>query len=376
LLQDCAADLTRDSATPRVLAVTAMGGSWGRHRTIPGAEAAAGCHGLLRTVSAECPGVRAAVLDVDETLPAESLAHLIAQEYVSGRADREVGYVDGKRVVYVVEPAPLAGGTPATEWKPETGWVVLVTGGTGGIVGEVCRDLAAPGVRLVLVGRRAGGDGLPPDRRRCMDELRAAGADVEYHAVDVRQSESFGALLDDLYARFGRIDAVIHAAGVVEDQRFDTKSADQFDRVFDTKATGALVLAKHVRPDSLRWIVLFSSVSGRFGNRGQADYAAANETLNRLAWLLHRRWPRTRVVSINWGPWRGAGMADETVRMLLAARGIRPIDVEAGRRFFVDELSFGAPSDVEVVAGDGPWAGETEGAYETGGAPADCAART
>ena len=71
-----------------------------------------------------------------------------------------------------------------------------------------------------------------------------------------------------------------------------------------TKAGAALTLAEHLRPDGLRFLVLFSSVSGRFGNRGQADYAAASEVLGKLAHELDSRWP-ARVVSIDWGPWAG-----------------------------------------------------------------------
>jgi NAD(P)-dependent dehydrogenase (short-subunit alcohol dehydrogenase family) len=253
--------------------------------------------------------------------------------------------------------------------------VVLVTGGTGGIIGEVCRDLAAPGVRLVLVGRGPAGDGMSPERRARLDALRAAGAELEYHSVDVRCPKPFGAFIDGLYDRFGRIDAVVHGAGVIDDRRFDTKTAEAFDRIFDTKADSTIVLARHLRPASLRWIVLFGSVSGRFGNRGQADYAAANETLNRVAWSLRRRWPRTRVVAINWGPWRGTGMMGDATLMLLTARGIQPIEVEAGRRFFLDELRLGGLDDVEVVAGGGPWPEEArraggEGSPPVGQAPA------
>lgn len=96
-------------------------------------------------------------------------------------------------------------------------------------------------------------------------------------------------------------------------------------------------------------------MSGRFGNAGQADYAAANEVLNRLAWTLHGQWAATRVVSINWGPWGRVGMASAATIELLKSRGIQPIDQADGRRFVVDELVAGGPDDCEVVAGAGPW---------------------
>ena len=91
------------------------------------------------------------------------------------------------------------------------------------------------------------------------------------------------------------------------------------------------------------------------GSAGQCDYAAANEVLNRVAWWMSGQWPDTRVVSINWGPWSGVGMASPAVQAVLRARGILPIAPPEGSRFFLDELEFGSRTDVEVIAGAGPW---------------------
>eukprot|EP00611_Tribonema_gayanum_P022476 TRINITY_DN450_c0_g1_i3.p1 TRINITY_DN450_c0_g1~~TRINITY_DN450_c0_g1_i3.p1 ORF type:complete len:2705 (+),score=748.28 TRINITY_DN450_c0_g1_i3:1057-8115(+) len=185
-------------------------------------------------------------------------------------------------------------------------------------------------------------------------KLTKAGAVVDYRPCDVRNPAVFGALIDEIYASYGRIDAVVHGAGVIEDKRIPDKTPDSFDRVYDTKVDSAWTLATKLRPESLQLLALFTSVSGRFGNTGQSDYAAANETLNRLAWQLHRRWNGVRVISINWGPW-DAGMASQQVRDAFRARNIVPIPVPAGRRWFMDELAFGPRKDVELVAGEGPW---------------------
>ncbi|MFP5378439.1 MAG: KR domain-containing protein, partial [Vicinamibacteria bacterium] len=123
-----------------------------------------------------------------------------------------------------------------------------------------------------------------------------------------------------------------------------------------TKVGSAETLARHLRPDGLKWVVFFGSVSGRFGNPGQTDYAAANEVLNRLAWRLEHEWPATRVVTINWGPWRGLGMMSDATLALIEARGIPAIDRVAGRRFVAREIVAGTRDEVEVVAGTGPWA--------------------
>ena len=142
--------------------------------------------------------------------------------------------------------------------------------------------------------------------RATLGAIRDAGARASYHAVDVRDDAAFGALVDRLRARHGRIDGVIHGAGLIEDKLLCDKTTDSFDRVFATKVAGANLLAQKLAHDA-RFFVLFSSIAGTFGSRGQTDYAAANDALDKLAHRLHHTVPG-RVLSIGWGPWRGVGM--------------------------------------------------------------------
>src|SRR4029077_6687822 len=91
--------------------------------------------------------------------------------------------------------------------------------------------------------------------------------------------------------------------------------------------------------------------ASRYGNKGQADYAAANEVLSKLALALDRRWP-CRVVSVAWGPWSGTGMVADLAKHL-TQRGLRLISPEQGPAFLVDELAFGRKGDVEVIIAGG-----------------------
>ncbi len=149
-------------------------------------------------------------------------------------------------------------------------------------------------------------------------------------------------------------------AGLIEDRLIADKTRDSLDRVFDTKVDGAFFFARHVRPLGLRFLALFSSVAGRYGNRGQGDYAAANEVLNRLAWQLQARLGAgTKVVSVNWGAWarttNGPGMLTPETTRQFRERGLKLIEPEPGGRFLIDELLFAPPGDVEVVAGEHDW---------------------
>jgi NAD(P)-dependent dehydrogenase (short-subunit alcohol dehydrogenase family) len=96
------------------------------------------------------------------------------------------------------------------------------------------------------------------------------------------------------------------------------------------------------------FVAFFSSVSGAFGNRGQVDYAAANDALDKLALSLNES-IKGRVVSINWGPWGGAGMVSAELEKEYERRGISLIELEKGIEDFLEELEYGAPDDAQVV---------------------------
>jgi hypothetical protein len=96
--------------------------------------------------------------------------------------------------------------------------------------------------------------------------------------------------------------------------------------------------------------VFFASVAGRYGNRGQADYAAANEVLNKMAVYLDHRWPG-QVVAINWGPWEKRGMVSPEVLRQFAERGVTLVPPAVGRRMLHEEIAGGRKGEAEIVIG-------------------------
>jgi KR domain/Polyketide synthase dehydratase domain/Polyketide synthase dehydratase N-terminal domain len=105
--------------------------------------------------------------------------------------------------------------------------------------------------------------------------------------------------------------------------------------------------------DGLAVLVLFSSAAGYFGNPGQADYAMANETLNKAAHLLQRARPSCRVVALNWGPWAG-GMVTPELQRLFEGRHVSLIAPAAGTQVLADALSSRPGGAVQVLVGDPP----------------------
>ncbi len=358
-----------------LLNVTGLDGQFGLSDCDEAGVTAAGTLGVTKAFQREFPGVVVRTIDVDRHSP--SLAQQLLDELERPHGPLETGLTATRRTTLELIPQPLP---PALLSMPiDAASVILVTGGGQGITAEIVRGLAASRCLVVIVGRSAmpseesdetrdlddsglrhsivskfqqcGESFTPVDIEqavsliskgrvllRNLDSFRQAGARVEYHSLDVRDVSSLGSLIDDLYVRHGRIDGVLHGAGVIHDKLIVDKSPELFAEVFRTKVDSAFCLATKLRPARLKFFVLFSSISGRFGNRGQTDYAAANEILNKLAQRLNREWTSTRVVAINWGPWNG-GMVSDTLRLRYTARGIELIPVDKGVEACLAELT-------------------------------------
>jgi NAD(P)-dependent dehydrogenase (short-subunit alcohol dehydrogenase family) len=188
--------------------------------------------------------------------------------------------------------------------------------------------------------------------------IRGAGGEAEYVALDVADPDLVERLRPVLARRGGVVSGIVHGAGAIADRRLDEKSASDFDTVFMPKVRGLRALLGVVDQSALRFVVLFSSAAGFYGNSGQADYALANEVLNKAAYALRRRLPAARILSVNWGPWGGGtGMVTPALQALFAERGVALIPPKAGADLLADALAPGADPPVQLVVGSPftPW---------------------
>jgi len=166
----------------------------------------------------------------------------------------------------------------------------------------------------------------------------------------VRDAEALRDFLDGVRTTYGGIDALFHAAGALEDKLFKAKDWSSFERVYTTKTTPLPLIA--ALADQAKLVVLFSSMSGAFGNRGQCDYAAANSVLDTAATVLAERGSRAKVVSIAWGPWKGAGMVTPGLEEEMGKRGLALLPPDEGSAFFWSEVNSARDANVIAMAGD------------------------
>ncbi|MFE4175859.1 SDR family NAD(P)-dependent oxidoreductase [Streptomyces sp. NPDC056909] len=360
--------------------------------------AASGLRGFFRSVAREYPDLTATLVEVAPGAGPEEVAAAVVTELAATDREPVVLTGGGTRRALRLTPTDLGalaatGAGPAGDGVAEAeaagldrDAVVLLVGGARGITARFARTIASVSrCRIELMGRtpvpagaedpltagaadrdalraaflRSGMTSPAEVERRVsavlaarevrdtVEGLRALGSQVRYHCVDVLDTEAVHATVKDIHAEHGRLDGVVYAAGVIEDKLIAEKPVESFRRVFTTKVGGARAVLDAVGtlPTGPRFAVLFGSIAGALGNRGQSDYAAANDALEELG----RRWstPERRGLTVHWGPWAAAetngGMVTPELMRSYAARGIKLIDPEEGPLSLLRELAWGAP---------------------------------
>lgn len=283
--------------------------------------------GPVLALPIEMPGLNMRLVDLAPTpqLPdIEAAASALVEE--AGARDTEdlVARRAGRRWVRRHEHCrlPAAG---ADVLPVSHGAVVLITGGLGGMGLAIAQRLAERAqARLLLTSRSA----LPPrgewdawlathgadDRHAqtivALRAIEASGGEVELAVADAADARAMGAAVQAARTRWGRIDAVIHAAGVAGDGHLSVmKTPADVDTVLAPKAGGLQVLTELLGETPLEMVVLMSSVNAVLGAAGVADYASANAVLDAFAESAAVPPAWRHVVAFDWGAWREVGMA-------------------------------------------------------------------
>ncbi len=186
--------------------------------------------------------------------------------------------------------------------------------------------------------------------KQTLAAIQQAGGEAEYISVDVTDALALHQKITTTAERMGKITGIIHGAGNLADKLIEKKTEQDFEKVYTAKVKGLENLLTCINPSQLEHLVLFSSVTGFYGNIGQSDYAIANEILNKSAHLFKQQYPQCHVVAINWGGW-DSGMVTPELKKEFARRGIDIIPVEAGTQMLVNELRSSYHDTTQVVIG-------------------------
>jgi len=377
------------------LAGTRMGGTLGYGSTPSAAPVSGAVSGFTKALAKEREHALVKVVDFDDTAGAAQVAAALLGEVERDAGAIEVAYHDGRRFgVTLLEDTLPAGHRKGPVLGSDS--VFVVTGAGGAITSAITADLAqaSRGVFHLL--------DLPPEpdrsnpdlerfyadreglKRDVMDRLRKsstervtpvmverelqriereavtlaairaveqAGATAHYHRCDVTDTAAVAAVIRSILEQHGRIDVIVHAAGLERSRGLDAKDEKEFNLVFDVKAVGMYNLLAATRGAKVGTIVSFSSVAGRFGNAGQTDYSAANDFLCKTTSALRTLRPDTQGIVIDWTAWGSIGMATRgSIPEIMKRAGIEMLEPAYGIPVVRDEIQRGRRGEV-VVAG-------------------------
>ncbi|MCW2511409.1 MAG: polyketide synthase [Mycobacterium sp.] len=313
--------------------------------------------GAAKVLPQELTGLSLCQIDVDDDV---AVAAQVVAEMAAGATESELACRAGARFVRAYDPVAIDTVRPVASLPPDP--VVLVTGGLG-YMGLLLAEAAFDGLgaKLVLLGRShlpppaqwaaASGDGTLGEAQRTLLRrlavLQAQRDDILVVQTDLADSDQVHEAVNAAFARFGRVDMVVHGAANVSPAAFglvgDT-DADVVEAQITPKVEGLLHLIDAMRGrEPLHWVI-HGSISATLGGLGLAAYAGANAVLN----VIVERGARSGQdwLSIEWDAWDNAGEAQAHA---LKAAPIRPPE---GQDAFLRLVGAAAGSRVVVAAQD------------------------
>lgn len=294
-----------------------------------------GLSGLLRTVSLENPNLITTLIEVEPNEPYNVESLLLENASV-----RHVRYQQSERHILDYKSIKKA---YAADYHFTDKGVYVITGGAGGLGRIFAEEIAgkSKNSHIVLTGRSKINDNI----RAFLELLHVNGNTAEYKSVNVQNAADVEEMMQRLRQQYGKITGIIHAAGINRDRYIIMKTADEFEEVLGPKAEGTINLDIATSKDNLEFFICFSSVSGCFGNIGQADYAAGNAFMDGYmearSKLVQKGFRSGKSISVNWPLWRNGGMHvdRQTEAMLEKNSGLAVLSTRAGVEAFYTILN-------------------------------------
>ncbi|MCP4295794.1 MAG: SDR family NAD(P)-dependent oxidoreductase [Proteobacteria bacterium] len=355
---------------------------------------AGGLFGLVKTLNIEWNNVFCRAVDIDPKCSSTIKSEIILNEFFDYDSTTvEIGHSNGKRHTLKGVHQELSTHDSSTINPINAESVFIVTGGGKGVTAECTIKLAEKyACKFILLGRsditvpepqwahnvsdemkikkhfmedilKKGEKPTPVIIQKAVNNLSGnreikntiktiekSGAYVEYLSIDITNEAALLKGLSPILKKFGKVTGIIHGAGVLADKLIEKKSEQDFESVIGPKVDGLVSLLSCIPVLDLDTVVLFSSSAGFYGNEAQADYALANEILNKTARLIQIVNPDCHSIAYNWGPWDG-GMVNEQLKKMFNERNIEIIPLKEGAGMLGDDLHSSKDKIPQIIVG-------------------------
>jgi acyl transferase domain-containing protein len=280
--------------------------------------------GLSKVVPQEFPQLRCRTIDIGVQQAADRRVDALLEELRADSDDSTVAHRGAARWLQTFEPVPSSVSGRSAAWLKPKG-TYLVTGGLGSVGLLFAEHLAEHAqARLILTGRSE----FPPrdrwsawleshddadatsERIRRLVAMESHGASLLVASADSSDLGAMQRLVSNARERFGRIDGVIHAAGLIDAAFLPDIDQAHYERQFASKVRGVQVLERLFDEESLDFCLLTSSISTVLGGLGFGAYAAANAFMDAVA-EARARSGSSVWRSIDWDGWGFATQPSE-----------------------------------------------------------------
>lgn len=309
---------------------------------------------FARSLALENPRMNVSVINLNPIISAHVASTIVVQELSQVfESFKEVTYENEK--LRLVPQAKLLSAnftnSRSISWSAQD--VIVVTGGGKGITAECALALAYTGATFALVGSSPFNEDksttTSSEISNTLQRFHTAGLQAKYYACDVTSESAVKQLVDQIDIELGSVTGVIHGAGSNLPNRAERVELSQALKETSPKILGAINLIKALASAPPKIFVSLTSIIGVTGMEGNAWYAFANDTLDKLMGQLSQLSPATQVLSVAFSVWGEIGMGRRLgVVEHLSNIGIGAIPTQEGTQRFA-QLFKGNPGARQVI---------------------------